>query len=584
VADIFISYSSKDREKAEQLAQLLSSAGVSVWIDKEGIQAATSWTNEIAEALDTCKAFVLLLSADSLSSKNVIKELSLAAESDKQIIPVELEAVTIPTAFKYHLAGLQRTQFTDTRAILQALVRLGIECRTDDIPSIARPETRDSRPDIIRLAVLPFEDQSPAHDNEWFADGMMDELIGTLSGIEKLHVASRSDVIYYKRNRPKLSEIAAELRIRYIVEGSVQKSGEKIRLRISLADAKEHEQVWTGKYDGTFDDIFDFQEQTATSIAEALRLVLTPQEEKKIEKKETENADAYELYLKGLSYYERHTKTDYEHAMQLFDDALAFDPNFVLAYVEVANVSFSLFRRHSRDPKWLENAEKHIAKAEAIEGKTARILAMQAYIAIGRGNAVDAGRLALAATQLDAAYAPAFDALAMANLTAGKEIEAISAREKYLAIRPDDRNALVNYLSAIFPVDKEKARRVASESVALFERHVRLVPDDLNARVQLAMMLGIAEERPRALVEAEIVSTNWEKADGIALLSLASFYQVFGFGERVMPMLYKCIERGYRNIDMLRGSKVLTPIQGTPEFEALMKELEAKIKEEKARS
>jgi tetratricopeptide (TPR) repeat protein len=266
--------------------------------------------------------------------------------------------------------------------------------------------------------------------------------------------------------------------------------------------------------------------------------------------------------------------------MQLFDDALGFDPNFVEAYIEVANVSFSLFRRHSRDPKWLENAEQHIAKAEAIEGKSSRILAMQAYIAIGRGNAEEAAQIALRATELDAGYAPAFDALAMANQTAGKEIEAIAAREKYLAIRPDDRNARVNYLSAVFPVDKEKARRVARESVALFERHVRLVPDDLNARVQLAMMLGIAEERPRALAEAEIVSENWEKADGIALLSLGSFYQVFGFSERVMPMLYKCIERGYRNIDMLRGSKVLNAIHGTPEFEALIKELEEKIARE----
>lgn len=579
MADIFISYSSKDREKADQLTDLLASAGLSVWIDKQGIGAATSWTNEIAQALDTCRVFIILLSANSLSSKNVVKELSLAAEAEKHIIPIELESVAIPTTFKYHLAGLQRTPFENTAGIIEALERMGVKMIATEAPSTSTPVEDHS--DLIRLAVLPFEDLSPSHDNEWFADGMMDELIGTLGSIEKLQVAPRSDIIYYKKSRPKPAEIAAELKIRYIVDGSVQKSGEKIRLRISLADTKDHKQLWNGKYDGTFDDIFDFQDQTAIAITDALRLILSPQDEEKIEKKETENADAYEFYLKGLSYQERHTKTDYEYALKLFRDAIALDPQFIAAHLEIANTSYAYFRRHSRDPKWLDVAEEHLAKVETIEGKTARSLSIKSLISIGRGKNEEALIIAEEATRLDPGYPPAVFSLATAYQTLGKITEAITTAEKYLALRPDDRNACINYLSAVYPVDREKARQYGRKLIPLFERHTRLMPDDLNARVQFAMVLGIGDERDRAFAEAEHVGTNWEKADGIALLSLASLYQVFGMPERVIPYLHKCIDRGYRNIDMLRSSKVLAPLFGTTEFEAVVTELESKIETEK---
>jgi TolB-like protein len=578
MADIFISYSSKDREKAEELSQVLALAGLSVWIDKQGIGAATSWTREIAEALDACRVFVLLLSTNSLSSKNVAKELSLAAEAEKHIIPIELESVAIPTTFRYHLAGLQRTPYENTNGIIEALERMGIRATAPEATPTNSPVNVHS--DLICLAVLPFEDLSPTHDNEWFADGMMDELIGTLSSIEKLQVAPRSDVIYYKKSRPKPAEIAAELKIRYIVDGSVQKSGEKIRLRISLADMKEHKQLWNGKYDGTFEDIFDFQDQTAIAITDALRLILSPQEEQKIEKKETENADAYELYLKGLSYQERHTKTDYEYALKQFRTAIELDPEFVAAHLEMANTSYAYFRRHSRDPKWLDTAEEHLANAKAIEGNTARVLTIDSLISIGRGKTEEAVRMAEKATQLDPNYAPAFLSLATAYQTLGKTTESIAASEKYLALRPEDRNASINYLSAIYIADRAKAEQFGRKLIPIFERHTRLMPDDLNARVQFAMVLATSQERDRAFAEAAHVGANWEKADGIALLSLASLYQVFGMSEQVIPYLHKCIERGYRNIDMLRGSKVLAPLHGTPEFEAVVSKLEQTIEEE----
>src|SRR3954470_2573464 len=125
--DIFISYSSKDREQAQLLTELLASAGLSVWIDQAGIDVATSWSKEIVDAIDKCKALVVLLSPSSIASINVVKEISLAAERHKKILPLDLEPVTLPNEIAYHLTGLQRTSMTNIDAVIRALGKLGLE-------------------------------------------------------------------------------------------------------------------------------------------------------------------------------------------------------------------------------------------------------------------------------------------------------------------------------------------------------------------------------------------------------------------------------------------------------------------------
>src|SRR6187402_2434136 len=168
MADIFISYSSKDREKAEQLTELLASAGLSVWIDKQGIGAATSWSEEIVNALDACKAFVIMLSPSSIESKNVVRELALAFEKNKKILPLDLEPVDLPASMQYHLAGLQRTAMSNIDSIIRALAKIGLEAT--QAPTLKLVKEKDSRKSLM---ILPFEDLSPTGDNAWFSDGIV---------------------------------------------------------------------------------------------------------------------------------------------------------------------------------------------------------------------------------------------------------------------------------------------------------------------------------------------------------------------------------------------------------------------------
>src|ERR1041385_2059839 len=183
--DIFISYSSKDREQAQLLTELLASAGLSVWIDQAGIGAATSWSEEIVNALDACKAFIVMLSPSSIEAKDVIREVSLAFEKNKKILPLDLEPVSLPASMQYHLAGLQRTSMTNIDAIIRALGKLGLEATSaPQAPKIVKES--DGRKSLM---ILPFEDLSPTGDNGWFADGIASELISALSNVKSLRVA-----------------------------------------------------------------------------------------------------------------------------------------------------------------------------------------------------------------------------------------------------------------------------------------------------------------------------------------------------------------------------------------------------------
>src|SRR5579872_333537 len=148
--DIFISYSRKDKEQADQLSEQLASAGLSVWIDKQGIVGAEKWATEIVEGIKSCSTFILLISDDSVKSENVLRELSLANESRKRILPVEIERIELPTSFMYPLAGLQRVKIADFGSIVRAY-KHGVE-------RIAHKDLRKT------LMILPFEDLSPTHD------------------------------------------------------------------------------------------------------------------------------------------------------------------------------------------------------------------------------------------------------------------------------------------------------------------------------------------------------------------------------------------------------------------------------------
>src|SRR5438477_10134605 len=214
------------------------------------------------------------------------------------------------------------------------------------------------------VAVLPFENLSSDKENAFFAQGIQDEIITTLSKISGLRVISRTSTARYQSAPTNLPEIGRELRVANVLEGSVQKAGDRVHINVQLIQADTDAHLWAQSYDRHLTDIFGVEGEVAKSIADSLQATLSPQEKARVETKPTTNADAYVLYLRGREYQTRPDNflQDFRSAAQLFEQAIALDPNFALAHARLSVVTSQIYH-------WFEPTEatKQKAHAEAIE-------------------------------------------------------------------------------------------------------------------------------------------------------------------------------------------------------------------------
>jgi TolB-like protein len=570
MSDIFISYSSKDREKAKQLTEMLTSSGLSVWIDLEGIGAASRWSEEIVHAINNCHVLILLLSSSSVQSHNVIKEVSLASEKTKKILPVELEPVEVPVSMQYALAGIQRTTMSNIDSVLRALSKFGLE--TSKPPELKIVKEKDGKKSLM---ICPFEDLSPTADNQWFADGIVTELIGALSHVKLLRLTDPQTTKEFRNYRGPLANYAREMSIRYFVQGSIRKMGEQLKIMAHVLDIESGDYLWQDSLRGTMDDIFDIQETVAKKVVAGLAIILTPEEEKKVDKKPTENAEAYELYLKGRSYFSRQTKNDFERALKLFEEAVKLDPHFAHAYAEISNTSQGIYRQYNRNPALLDQAADAAEKVRELEGETAQYYWAMSNVTRTRGDAELALKYALKSQEIDPKYPLALSALVFAYHTLGNQAGMVKACQDRVNMQENDRIAHFNLLISLHELgDKERLRIAAERAIPVYERYIRLNPDDFNARVSLANIFSMAE-RPSESLQAADELTLLESLDGGALYNLACLYLMNNTPERGMELLYRAVAKGFRNIDDFRHDPVLAPVRGTPEFEELLKKLEA---------
>lgn len=187
-----------------------------------------------------------------------------------------------------------------------------------------------------KVAVLPLRSISPNPDDEYFADGMTEELISAVSKIGDLRTISRSSAMRFKSTDKSITEIAAELRVGAVIEGSVRKAGNTLRINVQLVDVRKDEHLWSQSYDRQLEDVFAIQSDIASKVAEALEVQILEQERHRIEKKATHNMESYTLYLKGLHHRGERTEEGYRKAIRYFEEALKKDPKFALAYAGLA--------------------------------------------------------------------------------------------------------------------------------------------------------------------------------------------------------------------------------------------------------
>ncbi len=200
-------------------------------------------------------------------------------------------------------------------------------------------------PDKPSIAVLPFVNMSDDEGQEYFVDGMTEDLITDLSNLSGLFVIARNSVFTYKGRAVKVKQVAEELGVRYVLEGSVRRAGDQIRINAQLIDATSGGHIWAKRYDGSIQDVFALQDRVSAQIVSALAANITIDESARLERVQTNNTQAYDLYLRGMQHYIKSTPDHYAEALKLFHQALELDPNFSLARSALASVYFNSFRQ-----------------------------------------------------------------------------------------------------------------------------------------------------------------------------------------------------------------------------------------------
>ena len=257
-------------------------------------------------------------------------------------------------------AGNNKLKWLAAATLITVLIIIGLKI---DFGTVEVESKKDMN--SFSIAVLPFTNLSADKENEYFADGITEDILTQLSKIKSLEVISRTSIMQYKNTTKSMSQIAKELGVGTILEGSVRRGGNRVRITAQLIDANTDKHIWANSYDRELDDIFAIQSDVAIKIAAALEASLTPEEEKSINQKPTENIEAYDYYLRGNDYSTRsYDELDFKIGIQMYEKAIDIDPNFALAYSNLSFAHSEMYWYHfDRTEERLRRSKKAVDRA-----------------------------------------------------------------------------------------------------------------------------------------------------------------------------------------------------------------------------
>ncbi len=264
-----------------------------------------------------------MLSGECPFQKNQEQALIYAILNDKPA-PLSILRSDVPTHIEQIIEKALAKKVSERHQNIQELIQ-------DFKISIAFPKTEKS------IIVLPFEDLSPGKDNEYFSDGLTEEIISDLSKVHSLKVISRSSAMTFKGTKKKVREIAEDVNVQYVLEGSVRKAGNNLRITAQLIEATNDVHIWAEKYSGTLNDVFKIQEKVSQAIVDELKVKLLRKEKEAVIKKPLKNLDAYNLYLKGTYFSHKYTEEGFRKGIDYFEKAIYLDQSFSPAYAGLAN-------------------------------------------------------------------------------------------------------------------------------------------------------------------------------------------------------------------------------------------------------
>jgi TolB-like protein/Flp pilus assembly protein TadD len=466
---------------------------------------------------------------------------------------------------------------TDLRYQTAAELRADLKRLKRDLDSNRKPgsEKSDSSsghvsvaaPTKKSVAVLYFENQGGGKEDEYFRDGMTEDIITELSKITQLQIFPRSEMLAFRDKPTSAPQVSQQLGATFALEGTIRRSGNRLRITAQLVEGSTRHSVWAERYDRQLEDVFAIQDEIARSIAHALRITLTPQEEKIIGLKPTENTQAYDFYLRGRSYTRREN-TDY--ALQMFEQAIQLDKNFALAYAGIAHLCGLIFELRDQSPDWLSRGITACDRAMALAPDLPEVMVARARLFYAQKKFDETELMARRAIERKHDCDGSWNILGRALLSQGKYQEAVDLAEEAIEASADDYNTYIPYHVCMKRLGLLKeAEKLRLRMVAVLRQQLELVPEDVRARILLSSNLassGEVDECIRHLQTAVALRPN----DPNILYNAACTYGVMTRKAEALAMLKTAIAAGWGNPNWAARDSDLDCLHDDPEFRKLV--------------
>ena len=380
-----------------------------------------------------------------------------------------------------------------------AVYGVGMEAGTP--PKVAPVTAPTAAPHKQSVAVLPFANMSASADNEYFSDGVTEEILALVARIEGLKVISRTSIMRYKGTDKAMRQIGEELGVASILEGSVRQAGQRVRITAQLIDAATDEHLWADRYDRDLEDIFAIQTDVAERIVEALRVRLTPKEQARLVERPTEDVEAYQSYLKGRHFLSRRTEATLRQAIEWFRKAVAADPEFAQAWAGLAD-AYALLPSYSLTPALEACAEARSAagRALALDPGLGEAHAALGHVAQNEWNWEEAEREFLRAIELAPGFATAYHWYGLFLSSRGRTEELLAALRRALELDPVSLPVHMAMAAALY------WDRRLDQAIDVYRKAIEMDPGYVNAHLGLAYPYLCQRRYEDSLAEWETVS------------------------------------------------------------------------------
>jgi adenylate cyclase len=576
MSEIFISYAHSTATQAQAVAEALRGLGYVVWRDDE-LPAHRAYTEVIEERLQAAKAVVVIWSAEAVKSEWVQSEAD-TARTEHKLVQLTVDGARIPRPFdRIHCADLSGwagdLDAPGWRKVAASIAELTAGGAS---PNEAAPA---ASPRQHAICVLPFANMSGDPEQEYFSDGISEDIITDLSKVSALSVVSRNSAFRYKGQHVDLPKVARELGVSHVLEGSVRKAGGRVRIAAQLIDGATNDHVWAERYDRDLTDIFALQDEISRAIVGALKLKLLPQERQAIERRGTSKVEAYDLYLMARQYWLSGNDGDARRSdaiIRLCGRAVEIDPGYAQAWALMASGEASLTNTFGREG---DGGRAALERALALDPDLAEAHAIQANWLLRAGLQDEAAAEIAIALRLDPESYEVNSRAGSLSYRQRRLEDAVRYFEKATALAEMSVNAPTMLVSCYTALgDAGNARRAARTALARAERAVaqdRSNGQAMAGGVNALAVLGESERAKAWMARAMLIDPeNLTMRYNFACALIAHLDDAEAALEMLEPVLARDIGAN------LRGAKTdpdFDALRDDPRFQAMIAAAEARL-------